>query len=168
METPDSVNISIIIAIIAAVTSLGGVWLTTRATTKQARKAAQQAKQASDQTRELERGKVDAEAYARARASYDAAIDELEARITRLRDELRETREEHVREMKEMTDRVGRLEGERERNRQYIRRLNRDLHLLSEWARGLLHDLRSRGIAHPPPPVDLGDSDPDGMPPIPA
>lgn len=155
----DGSTVSIIVAAIALVTSLGGVVLTNRYT-------ARAAERAHKRTKELETGKVDAEAYKRARENYDAAIAQAERRITRLREEIDEDRQEHSREMKEMTDRIDRLEADRARNREYIKKLTRDLHELSEWGREVSAILRSRGIPFPPPPIDLGDTDPDGMPPL--
>lgn len=150
---------TIAVAVLALISSLGGIVVANRY-------AARGARSAQEAAQRIENTKVDAEAYKRARESYDAALKEQEQRIARLRKEMEDDRREHERDMAECLRRIERLEGDLERDRGRLRRLASDLAKLSAWARRLIRSLRSQGIAYDPPPIELGDTDPYGNPAI--
>jgi TolA-binding protein len=74
---------AVILAVIALISSGIGAWASTQASRRSARNEIQ-----------VENLRVDAEAYGRARASYDAALKEQEERIQRLHAEVDRLRAE--------------------------------------------------------------------------
>lgn len=154
--TPEAT--SILVAVIAALSSIVGVAFTARYAGRATRRAQEEAARTAGT-------KVDAEAYARARESYDAALREQERRIQRLREEARADRDEHEQDRRDLVKRVEQLERDAVQSRNRMRRVYRDLQALTAWARTLVRSLRTRGVSYDAPPIDLGDTDPDGFPP---
>lgn len=97
---------------------------------------------------ELERTKVDSQAYQRARENYDSAIDTLQTQVEQLKEGREYDREEHKRHMDQLRTRLHELETARELDRMTIA-------TLAAYARVLLALLRDHKIEYPAPPPDL-------------
>ena len=78
--------------VIAIITTLGGGW-----TYLDRRKVARESAEKDERLANLERQKVEALAYEKARAHYDAIIDDLTTHITWLKSELASTTQENTR-----------------------------------------------------------------------
>lgn len=131
---------TVVVAVVAFLGSVLSIVMTNRYAARSAR-AAQEAAQKQKETQ------IDSESFERARKNYDAAIAEQENRITRLRVEMSQDREEYRRDAEEC---LRQIDG-----------LRRDLTALREWSRPLLRAARAAGVIHPDPPIWLGD---DGEP----
>jgi septal ring factor EnvC (AmiA/AmiB activator) len=132
---------AVTIAIIGAVASIMAVILTNRVATRSAQAAQRR-------TAEIERTKVDSEAYKRARDNYDAALATQDKRIRELTTEMEDDRREYRAEIAECKSRIRELEDARTQDR-------RTLVVLAAWARQILVILRSHEIEFPPPPPEL-------------
>lgn len=128
------------IAVIGAVASILGAVIVNRYTAQSARAAQRQAT-------EIERTKVDAEAYTRARENYDAALAEQERRIQRLQKELDEDRGEHRADMTDCKSRIRELEQARRADQIRLRDL-------AIYVRQLIAILRTHEIPFPEPPPE--------------
>ena len=146
---------AIVVAVIALLSTVVSVLLTNRYATRAMRRAQDEANK-----------KVDAEAYSRARENYAAALAEQDKRIARINAAADHDRVEYERDLHSLAARMETLERDRDTDRARLRRTVRDLRLLAEWARNLLRELRAQGVAYTAPPIRLGDTDPDGFPPI--
>lgn len=135
-----------------ALFSLGGVIVTAflgflgiQYTARSSRNAQEQA---TKRAAELERTKVDAQAYQRARENYDSALSVMQGQIEALKSGREYDRQEHTRQIGELRDRVRELDEARRADRATIV-------TLAAYARVLLSLLRDNSIAYPPPPPDL-------------
>lgn len=126
---------TIVVAIIAFLASAVSIVMTNRY-------AARSARSAQESAEKQKAVQVDAEAFSRARESYDAAIDEQGHRIDRLRSE---------------------LAAETAECRRRIAAMQHDMEALREWARPLLGAARAAGLRVTEPPVWLGDTEPRGF-----
>lgn len=84
---------------VAAVTSLGGIWqfFSNRRISADNRKIAEESAKKDERLADLERHKVESQAYERARAHYDAIIDDLMKHVEWLKQELADTKNENER-----------------------------------------------------------------------
>lgn len=132
---------ALLVAIVGAVASVAVAVIANRFTARSA--AAAQRRAAS-----IERTKVDAEAYRRARESYDAALATQEKRIEQLQTDMAEDRGEYRAEIAECKARIRELEEARRGDRLQIR-------TLALYARGLIGILRAHEIEYPTPPPEM-------------
>lgn len=127
---------AVAVAIVALISSIGGIFITNRFAARSARAAQESAERQKTQA-------IDSLSFKRARDNYDAAIAEQERRIARLHAEMEAERQERQQDDEEC--------------KQKIEELRRDLTALREWSRPLLRAARAAGISHPDPPIWLGD-----------
>lgn len=123
-------------------------YLGLRFTAQSSRKAQQQTE---ERTAALERSKVDAQAYERARENYDSALKTMQSQIDALKTGRQYDREEHSRQINELRERLRELEDARRVDRATIA-------TLAAYARVLLGILRDNKLAYPPPPDHLTDN----------
>lgn len=132
---------AIVVAFVGALGSVFAVFVANRFTSRSARAAQKQAA-------EIERTKVDALAYQRARESYDAALKAQELRIQQLQSEMAEDRGEYRAEIADCKSRIRELEDARRMDQLRIR-------TLVEYMRTLIQILRSHQIDYPLPPAEM-------------
>jgi TolA-binding protein len=104
-----------------------------------------QAREAAAATARLERTKVDAAAYDRARATWDEHVDSLREQVADLREEAESARLA----LRDARIRIDGLEEGRDADRARIRQL-------TGYARDLLRIMADHEITYPAPPVGLG------------
>lgn len=148
-ESPLVIALSAVGAIITAIGGYFGVRINAR-----------NAKQAHAITVEIERSKIDAEAYDSAREIWDALINDLRNQVADQRKELAELRRVIARsnaEVNKLRDRLEDLEAKRAVDHQMIQ-------TVINYARQLRQLLKSNGISAPPAPAWLGveDTQPNG------
>jgi uncharacterized membrane-anchored protein YhcB (DUF1043 family) len=132
------VDPTLTVAIVGAIASIAVAVIANRFASRSARAAQRR-------TAEIERTKVDAEAYGRARESYDAALATQDRRIRELTAAMDS---EYRSEIAECKSRIRELEEARKQDR-------RTLLTVAVWARQILVILRSHEIEFPPPPPEL-------------
>lgn len=153
---------SVIVAIIALVSSVGGIFVANRYTSKNARDAA--AKSVI-----VEQGKLDEQ-------RRQSLMDNMQEEITRLNDMRRTDREEYQRVRQEDRDEFARrlaetnvklatISTEHDQYRRERTFLQQQVDTLVLWSRAVVRVMRSAGVQYPPPPPGV-DTDPDGFPPI--
>jgi septal ring factor EnvC (AmiA/AmiB activator) len=135
------VDPTLTVAIVGAIASIAVAVIANRFASRSARAAQRR-------TAEIERTKVDAEAYGRARESYDAALATQDRRIRELTAAMDSDRREYRSEIAECKSRIRELEEARKQDR-------RTLLTVAVWARQILVILRSHEIEFPPPPPEL-------------
>lgn len=128
------------------VTALAG-YVGVRYTARSARAAQEEAERRAN---DLEKNKVDALAYERARDNYDAAIATMQREIDQLKAGREYDRQEHKRQIESLQNRVQELETARASDRATISSL-------VAYVKVLLDLLRDNRIAYPPPPTHLSD-----------
>lgn len=135
------IDLSLWVAVIGLFGSIGAVFVANRFTTRSTRAA-------QLQTAAIERTKVDALAYERARQSYDAALATQNRRLADLQQELNEDREEYRTGVAECKQRIRELEDARRADQVRIRNL-------VAYMRVLIGLLRQHEIAYPLPPIEM-------------
>ncbi len=133
----------LVVAFIGAIGSVIAVFIANRFTSRSARRAQRQAA-------EIERTKVDAQAYARARESYDAALATQTRRIAELQEEMVGDRAEYRSEIADCRSRIRELDEARRSDRNRMR-------ALGEYVRVLIGVLRQHDIPFPAMPVELDE-----------
>lgn len=133
----------LIVALMGALGSVLAVVIANRFTTRSARKAQQQSS-------DIERTKVDAQAYERARENYDAALTTQGRRIVDLQKELADDRAESRSEIADCRARIRELDLARRSDRERIR-------ALAAYLRTLIAILRQHDITFPTPPAEMDD-----------
>lgn len=131
----------LVIAIVGAVGSIAAVFVT-------AFYASRSARRAQNQANTIEKTKVDAQAYSRARDSYDAALSTQARTIAELQHEMAEDREEYRRDITECKARIRELEQARRSDRERIQ-------TLVVYMRVLIGILRTHDIEYPMPPAEM-------------
>lgn len=130
--------------VVVALITVGGVLFTAFTTLAGVRFTQRQARAAADRAAELDRQKVNAEAYDKARATWDQHVESLRTQVGELREESERLRTA----ARELRGRVDELESGRSLDRRRIREL-------TDYARTLLRILGEHEIAYPPPPGEL-------------
>ena len=149
-------------------------YLGVRATTKSARRTAEAA---ASSAALLEKNKVDAQAYERARDSYEAAlavtnqrIVSMQENIDRLRAERRADSDEAAAEARDLRHRIDELEAHEIRQRNVLRVIQDHNLRLIVYARMVYAVLQNASVASlltaqnirvPSPPRGVADTDPD-------
>lgn len=133
----------LVVALLGALGSIIAVFIANRFTTRSARKAQERAA-------EIESTKVDAQAYERARESYDAALTTQTRRIVDLQKEMVDDRAEYRSEIADCRARIRELDQARRDDREHIR-------ALVAYLRVLIGILRKHDIAFPDPPAQMDD-----------
>lgn len=103
-----------------------------------------QARRAAEATAALDRAKVDAGAYDRARTTWDEHVESLREQVADLREEAESARAA----LREARGRIDALEQGHDADRHRIREL-------TAYARDLLRIMAEHDISYPPPPVGL-------------
>lgn len=134
------------VAVVGAIASIGVAIITSRFASKSANKAAERAERTAQQAMEAEKSKVDAQAFARARENYEAALSAQEKRITRLTREAEEDREEYRRDIAECRAQIAQLQEGRRTDQQRIR-------AFVTWARQVIPLMNAHEIEYPLPPA---------------
>jgi hypothetical protein len=158
------------------ITALLG-YLGVRTTSRSARRTAEQA---AIRAGAVEQVKIDAQAYERARESYEAAlavsnqrIVGMQENIDRVRQERRADREEFNEEVRDLRDRLALADLEHERLRTLLRNAEESNMRLTVWARTVYAALGNDAVAAavaqtrvrlPRPPAGVSETDP-GMEP---
>lgn len=159
------------------ITALLG-YLGVRTTTRSARRTAEEA---ATRSSAVEQVKIDAQAYERARESYEAAlavsnqrIVGMQENIDRVRQERRADRDEFNDEVRDLRDRLALADLEQERLRTKLREAEESNMRLTVWARTVYAALGNDSVAAamqtarvrvPRPPAGVSDTDPGGMEP---
>ena len=131
------------VAFVGAIGSVIAVVIANRFTTRATRKAQRQAA-------EIEGSKVDAQAYARARESYDAALATQKQRLVELQEEMERDRVEYRSDIAECRTRIRELDQARRDDRRHTQ-------VLVVYVRVLIGVLRQHEIPFPVPPVELDE-----------
>lgn len=133
-------DISLWVAIVGAIASVAAVLITNRFT-------ARSAQSAQRRTAEIERTKVDAEAYARARESYESALATQKKQLEQLQRETAEDRGEYRTAINELKVRIRELEAAHRYDQMRLREF-------VVWARHVVALMREHGVEYPLPPDD--------------
>ncbi len=142
-----TVVVAIISAAAVAITgafTYAGVRFTQRQARLAAERTAEFERAAAERAEALERRSVDAQAFERARATWDAHVEDLTEQVDALRTEAERLREE----ARQLRQRLDDLEVGRAADRVRIREL-------TAYARDLLRILAHHEITYPPPPEGL-------------
>lgn len=145
------IDASIIVAIIALIGTVGGVFIANKYTSNAAREAA--AKSAV-----VEQSKLDEQ-----RRQY--LMDNMQEEITRLNDMRRKDREEFETRLSEMNTRMTVIATEHDQYRRERSFLQQQVDSLVMWSRAVVRVMRNAGVQYPPPPSGV-DTDPDGFEPL--
>ena len=140
--------VSIIIAVIAMISSLAAVLLSNYLARRNAGRAAEELARATAQ-------KVDAAAYERAQDTYERALAEQDTRVQLIQADLDQRREEYL----VAQERLSVLEADQTADSARMRRLETEFEQLKQWASDLVASLRARRIKFTPPPINLSDPD---------
>jgi spore coat protein CotF len=142
---------SVIVAIIALISSVGGIIIANRYTSRNARDAA--AKSVI-----VEQGKLDEQ-------RRQSLMDNMQEEITRLTDMRRKDREDFEAELAKTNARLTTISTEHDQYRRERTFLQQQVDTLVMWSRAVVRVMRTAGVQYPPPPPGV-DTDPDGFPPI--
>jgi septal ring factor EnvC (AmiA/AmiB activator) len=145
------IDTSVIVAILAAVASIGGIIVANRYTSRTARDAA--AKSVL-----VEQGKLDEQ-------RRQSLMDNMQEEITRVNEMRKQDRQEFEARITETNARLTELSGEHDRYRRERSFLQQQVDSLVLWSRAVVRVMRGNNIAYPPPPPGV-DTDPDGFAPI--
>lgn len=137
---------SVIIAIIALVSSLGGIVVASRYTARTAR-------QAQETTKLIEEKKLDA-------SSWQEQVKSWRDDVRQLRELRAQDRADHETEMSKCMTRIDNLEEARRRDAQERARDRAHLDAFVSWSRMVAKLLRQADIAYPPPPPGVEDTSP--------
>lgn len=156
------VDPSVIVAIIALVSSVLGIFIANRYTARTAREAA--AKSVL-----VEQSKLD---ESRRQSLMDNMQEEID-RIQRMRKEDREEyqriraedRAEFERRLTETNTKLTAISTEHEQYRRERTFLQQQVDTLVMWSRAVVRVMRNNNVNYPPPPPGV-DTDPDGFPPV--
>jgi hypothetical protein len=143
------VDASVIVSIVALVSSIGGVYVANRFTAKTAR-------QAQETTAEIESRKLDATAMVERDKAWKDDVDRLRARMY-------EDDQRHEQETAKLEGRLQALEEE-------LRLVNRQrafdrahIDAMVAWSRIVVGMMKEAGITFPPPPPGISDTLPPNL-----
>ena len=142
---------SVIVAIIALVSSVGGIIVANRYTSRNAREAA--AKSVV-----VEQSKLD-------EMRRQSLMDNMQEEILRLNEMRKADRTEFEARLAETNQRLSAISTEHEQYRRERSFLQQQVDTLVMWSRAVVRVMRGAGVQYPPPPPGV-DTDPDGFAPI--
>jgi septal ring factor EnvC (AmiA/AmiB activator) len=145
------IDASIIVAIIALVSTVSGVIIANRYTSRAAREAA--AKSVI-----VEQSKLDEQ-----RRQY--LMDNMQEEITRITEMRRQDRDDYDRRISEMNTRMTAISDQHDQYRRERSFLQQQVDSLVLWSRAVVRVMRGANITYPPPPQGV-DTDPDGFEPL--
>lgn len=154
---------SVIVAIIALVSSIGGIFIANKFTARSARDA--QSKAAT-----VEQNKLDEQ-------RRQSLMDNMQEEINRIDEMRRRDRQEYITirdedkeafeaHRKDCAERISLLEDEQRRLRRERNTLSGRVDDLILWSRAVVRVMRNAGITYPPPPPGVDSTDPDGFSPV--
>lgn len=159
---PTGIDTSIVVAVIALLSSISGIVIANRYTSRNAREAA--AKSAS-----VEQSKLDEQRRQSLMDNMQEEINRVDAMRKQDREEYRRVRDEDRAEFQahklECQARIRSLEEEQAMLRRERTSLTQQVDALIEWSRAVMRVMRNADVTYPAPPPGV-DNDPDGFPPI--
>lgn len=150
-STTGGIDTSVIVAIIALISSVGGIIVANRYTSRNARDAAAKSVQ-------VEQSKLD-------EARRQSLMDNMQEEISRITEQRRKDREDFENELTKLNGRLTTISNEHEQYRRERSFLQQQVDTLIMWSRAVVRVMRGAGVQYPPPPPGV-DTDPDGFAPI--
>ncbi len=150
--TEGGIDPSIIVAIIALVSSVAVVIIANRFTSKASREAAQK-------SIVVEQNKLDEQ-------RRQNLMDNMQEEITRLNEMRKADRVEFEARLTETNSRLASISAEHEAYRRERFTLQQHVDALTLWARAVVRVMRTNNIAYPAPPRGVDETDPEGFPPL--
>lgn len=159
---PTGIDTSIVVSIIALVSSVSGIVIANRYTSRNAREAA--AKSAT-----VEQGKLDEQRRQSLMDTMQEEINRIDAMRKADREEYKRVRDEDKAEFQahklDCTARIRTLEEDQAALSRERTFLSQQVDALVQWSRAVVRVMRNANVTYPAPPPGV-DTDTDGFPPI--